>query len=464
MSAISLMVTLVIAGTVPTMAQGIAPEVEKQLLAAQNLIVDGKLDDGLKTLHETLKQTVPEMAGRVAFIEKLIEVRVADKLGDQTKLATGLTEAVKLATQPDQLQACWQLGLGIAQTSVAEGKPDAVAMLNFLSEKIVPGLEMSRANVALSKLYITVGNPAKAETELIKATAIIKNDDECKLWTTAVTDLAKVVDDGKVSQASIDLYSRLRKAAAPSVQAALDVVQCKALLAAGELLASLEVYERVSASASDNALMVLPLGYELSAAFAKLGDTEAATAVLTLADAFVESLPENFERNVVLVEALKSNGYIGRAADLALESMIAIEEPEQRKKMLTLYASSAVSVDREGELLTNLKSMDAPPLVYAQAALALAKAGKTGPALSLIAVAQTFILDIHTATDVISTMKEIQEQRKKIASSQAASCLAIAAKYTEAVKQATEAKDTAQAEAYTKQAEAFTKLAAEIEK
>jgi len=469
---ISLALAMVVAGMgvlsiLPVSAQEAKappPTVEEQLLAAQNLIVSGKLDDGLKTLHETLGKVVPEMAGRVTFIERLIEVRVADKLGDQAKLAAGLTEAVKLATEPDQMLACWGLGLDIARASVAAGKPNAMGILNFLSVKIVPGLELSRPHIALSQLYLAAGSPAKAEAELVKAAAILKDAEETKLWTNAVDDLAKTMDGGALPQAGLDLYARLRATVAAPVQAALDIAQCKAFLRADNPVAGLEVYERVAAMTEADSLEVLPLGYRLAAAFAKAGDAEQTEAMLEKADAFAGSLPPLFEKNKALIETLLENKFVHRAANVALEAAEASEVPNFRQELLALYAQAAVAAGREGELLTNLKSMNAPQGLYTQAAATLAKAGRTPAALAFVSTVQTGVLADGPAADIVTTMKEIQAQRKQLAERQAASCLAIAAKFTEAAKQMADAKNAERAAAFTKQAEAFKALAAEMEK
>ena len=146
-----------------------AAAIEGQLLAAQKLIVSGKLDDGLDTLHKIISNAAPDMAGRVAFIEKLIEVRVADRLNDPAKVLAGLTEAVKLATQPDQKDACWQLSFEIAKANVAAKKSSEGDLLDFLSAKIVPDMQQVFPHIELAKLYIAVGRSSLAETELAKA-------------------------------------------------------------------------------------------------------------------------------------------------------------------------------------------------------------------------------------------------------------------------------------------------------
>ena len=130
--------------------------IEGRLLQAQTLIATGRLDDGMRTLQGVLAQVTPEMANRVAFIEKLADVRMADWRGNSAKVLEELEASLTLATQADQKEACCQLSLALAQASVAAYKPEAAALLDFISEKIVSDMQQATSFITLAKLYITI--------------------------------------------------------------------------------------------------------------------------------------------------------------------------------------------------------------------------------------------------------------------------------------------------------------------
>ena len=153
------------------------------------------------------------MAPRIAFVEKLVAVRVADRLGDQAKVSSGLTEALKQAGQPDQLAAGWQLGLNLAQAAVTAKAPAASGLIDTLAAQAAPALRQFGPRLDVAKLRIAVAQPGAAEAELTTAAARIASLQDRTAWTAAVADLAKLVDGGQAPQAGIDLFERLRKAA-----------------------------------------------------------------------------------------------------------------------------------------------------------------------------------------------------------------------------------------------------------
>jgi len=77
--------------------------VEAQLLVAQGQVVAGNLDAGLKALQDVLAKAAPALTPRIGFVQKLVEIRIADRLGDQAKVSAGLSEAMKQATQPEKV-------------------------------------------------------------------------------------------------------------------------------------------------------------------------------------------------------------------------------------------------------------------------------------------------------------------------------------------------------------------------
>ena len=142
---------------------------EGQLIAAQGQIVAGNLDAGLKSLPRRGVKAGPALAPRIGFVQKLVEIRVADRLGIQPKVATGLTEAMKQATKPDQVAACWQLGLGLARAAVTAKSPAAAGLIGFLGTQAAPAMRQAGPHIELARLHLATGRPAAAEAELGRA-------------------------------------------------------------------------------------------------------------------------------------------------------------------------------------------------------------------------------------------------------------------------------------------------------
>ena len=396
-------------------------------------------------------------------------IQVADRLGDQAKVAAGLAEAMKQATHSDQVAACWQLGLGLTQAAVAAKSPAATGLLDFLATQAAPAMRQSGPHVELARLDMTAGRVAAAEAELTKAAAQIGSVAESAAWTAAVAELSKLVDAGQAPKAGADLFERLHKAAPPAVQSALDIVEGRAMLARSELAACQAVFERAVGSgkaSKEQALASLALGYDLSAALSKAGNVAGAAEVLAKAEAFAESLPASSERDQALVTALVGCGQAERAAELAWKAALAAKLPAGRQQMLSLYANAAVAAGQEAAIVPKLQSMQAPAGIYTAAAEALAKSGKTQAALAMVEAvpAQAVVGDVKAAADVASVMHQIHQQRKQTAARQAARCRAVAAECAAAAKKAEAAKDAPKAAAHAKQAAAFQALATEIEK
>lgn len=454
MTSALLMLVLVMAGSQTVKAA------ESQLLEAQQQIVSGNLDSGLQTLRGVLSQVTPDLAGRVSFIEKLVEIRVADMLNDQTKVAASLKEAVTLATQPDQMEACWQLGFALAKAGVSMRKASAAELLEFLSTEVAPGLGQTVPHIELAKLYIAVGNAVEAEAELTKAAPNIQAGEESGAWAGVVADLTKVSRSGGES------YQRLREAVKPTVQAEMDIAKFKTLMESGDLEVCLEILKRLTDMVAADALTVLPLGYELSSAFARCGNTNKSVEALAVADAFAESLPNGFVRNEVLIAALTANGHADRAANLAWETVMTVRDPEQKQELLSLYAQAAVLVGREWELLENLQMMNARASTYTAAAYVLAGHGKIELALALVEAASfpAIVADGKSVGDVIQIMERVQQQRKIMAERQASFCNSLADEFAAAAEQAKQAGDGEKTERYTNRAGFFQTLAGEMDK
>jgi hypothetical protein len=479
--AVTLTGCLAVAGVYPQLSAAAPPPkaalpvaadvkaVEAQLLAAQGQIVAGNLDAGLKTFAEVRGKAIPALAPRIVFIEKLVEVRVADRLGDQAKVSAGLTESLKQAGQPDQVTACWQLGLSLAQAAVAAKNPAAAGLMEFLGTQAGPAMRQFGPHLEVAKLRMAAGQAASAEAELNKAAARISSAADRAAWAAAVADLAKLVDGGQAPQAGVDLFERLRKAAPAPAQLALDMVEGRALLARGELERCAEVLQRALVgvkTAKEQALPVLALSYELAVAYHKANNIESANQALREAEAMAEALPPSAEVTAVRCNALVAGGRADSAAEIAWNAALSAKQPAQRQQMLLLYVPAAVAAGRDGEILAKLQSMKAPAGIFTAAAGALAQAGKAEAAMAMLEAVtpQAAAADPQVAGGMIAVIGQMHQQHQQAAARQAARCRAIAAEYAAAAKKAEAAKDAKTAASHAKQAVAFQALATQLEK
>ena len=365
--------------------------VEAQLLSAQGQIVAGNLDAGLKALAEVRAKGGPALAPRIAFVEKLVAVRVADRLGDQAKVSAGLAEALKQAGQPDQLTAGWQLGSNLAQAAVAAKGPAATGLIDILAAQAAPALRQFGPRLEVARLRIAVGQAAAAEAELTNAAARIASPQDRTAWAATVADLAKLVDGGQAPQAGIDLFERMRKAAGRlPVQAALDVVEGRSLLARGLLPQCQEVLKRaiaglkapssvgVSPASKEPALPVLGLAYDLAVAYHKAGNVTSAAEALAAAEAMALALPGSVEATATRSKALVAAGRADSAAEIAWNAAVSAKQPAVRQQMLLLYVPTAVAAGREAEILPKLQAMKAPVGIFTAAAGVMAERAQGG--------------------------------------------------------------------------------------
>jgi len=149
--------------------------VEAQLVSAQGQIVAGNLDAGLKALAEVRSNAAPTLAPRIAFVEKLLAARLADRLADQAAVTAGLGEALRQAAQPDQVTACWQLGLNLNQAAVVAKSPAATGLIDFLAVQAAPALRQFGPHLEIARLRIAANQPPAAEAELAKAAGYISS-------------------------------------------------------------------------------------------------------------------------------------------------------------------------------------------------------------------------------------------------------------------------------------------------
>jgi len=201
-------------------------KVKARIIAAQNLVVGGKLDVGLAALQEAQVQAVTaDLAARVEFVGKLAEVRMAQKLGDQAKAVATLRDAFRRAKQPDQVEAVWRTGLAVAQATVAR-KGSATEMIDFLAKGPGPAMKQFAAHIDLARLRIATGNVGAAEAELRNAAVRATSQRDWSRWVAVVSQLAVAVDGRQSPQAGVDVFTRMREAARPVV-AAVDTRRLK---------------------------------------------------------------------------------------------------------------------------------------------------------------------------------------------------------------------------------------------
>ncbi len=453
--------------------------VEAQLLSAQGQIVAGNLDAGLKALAEVRAKGGPALAPRIAFVEKLVAVRVADRLGDQAKVSAGLAEALKQAGQPDQLTAGWQLGSNLAQAAVAAKGPAATGLIDILAAQAAPALRQFGPRLEVARLRIAVGQAAAAEAELTNAAARIASPQDRTAWAATVADLAKLVDGGQAPQAGIDLFERMRKAAGRlPVQAALDVVEGRSLLARGLLPQCQEVLKRaiaglkapssvgVSPASKEPALPVLGLAYDLAVAYHKAGNVTSAAEALAAAEAMALALPGSVEATATRSKALVAAGRADSAAEVAWNATVSAKQPAVRQQMLLLYVPTAVAAGREAEILPKLQAMKAPVGIFTAAAGVMAGAHKAEAAMAVVEALppQTIVADAQAAGELAAVVQHLHQQRQQAGARQAARCKVIAAEYSAAAKKAEAAKDAKTAAGHAKQAAAFLALAGQLQK
>jgi len=447
-----------------------AAVLDPKLVEAQGQIVAGNLDAGLRALAEVRGKPGADIGPQSAFVEKLVAVRVAERLGDQAKVSGGLSEAIKQAGQQEQVAACWQLGLNLAQAAVAAKSPAANGLMEFLSAQAAPALRQFDPHLEIAKLRMAAGQAGAAEAELSQAAALIVSPENRGAWIAAVVDLARLVDGGQAPQAGIDLFVRLRKATSVlPVQVALDVAEARMLLDRGELFAVADVVKRAAVSvktAKADTLAVLTLSYDLAAALQKAGKLANAKTALADAEALALALPPSAEAIAMRCCGLTANGRADLATEVAWNAALAAKQPAERQQILLVYASAAVAAGREGEIVARLQTMKAPTAIFTAAAVSMAQAGKAEAAMTALEAVppQAIVADTKAAGDVATVVQRIREQQQHTAARQADRCRAVAGEFTSAAKRAETAKDAKAASEAAKQAAAFQALAAQGQK
>lgn len=441
-------------------------KVEAQIVAAQNQVVGGKLDEGLAALQEARAQAVTaDLAARAEFVGKLAEVRMAERLGDQARLLAALSEAFKQAKQPDQVEAVWRTGLAVAKAAVA-GTGNTAPVIDLLAKGPGPAMKQFAANVELARLRIATGNVGAAEAELRNAAQRATSERDWAQWAGVVNQLAVAVDGGQSPQAGADVFDRMSEATRSELaHVMLDVAEGRFLLSRGRLddVRGIVCGIAANAVAKDQAVPVLSLGYALAGAFQKAGNSQAAEQALALVENFASSLPATAPVATTRARGLMALGMSDRAAEVAWQAAQTIGDQRQRDQLLEAFGNAMVAAGQAGAITPKLQSMKAPASVYIAVAGALVKSGENSAAMRVLAAVQpeAFAEDTGAAAALTAVMKQIQAQRQQVAKDQGARVRAIATAFDAAAKAS---KDPKAAEALAKQAAALTALAGQVEK
>ena len=439
-------------------------KVEARIVAAQNQVVGGKLDEGLAALQEARAQAVTaDLAARAEFVGKLAEVRMAERLGDQARLLTALNDAFKQAKEPDQIEAVWRTGLAVAKAALA-GPGNAAPVIDLLAKGPGPAMKQFAANVELARLRIATGNVGAAEAELRNAAQRATSERDWSQWATVVNQLAVAVDGGQSPQAGADVFDRLRQVAAPAV-ATVDVTKGRFLLRRGQLDAVEALADQAISAATSEAQIhaALSLQYDLALALAKAGQSERSEAVLENAECLAAARSASAALATMRGKALTALGKPERAADVFWAASQAVKAPKEQEQMLTSFGAALVAAGDSAGMVARLQAAEAEPVVYVAVAGAMVRVGDSAGALELVGSvpARAFVENPQSVTGLAPLMKQIQTQRQQIAKDQGARVRAIASAFEAAAKKTEDPKASAE---LAKQAAALTALATQVEK
>jgi hypothetical protein len=205
------------------------------------------------------------------------------------------------------------------------------------------------------------------------------------------------------------------------------------------------------------------LGYDLTTAFNKAGKAELAKQSLDQTEKFAQSLPAGAAVATVRGQGLLAAGQADQAAAVAWKAAQTAKTPAERDQFLTTFGQATVAAGQVATITPKLQSMKAPASVYLAVVGALAKAGNSTAALTILGNVPpaAFAADAQATAAVGPLMQQIQAQRQQIAKDQGARVRAIATALDTAAKAA---KDPKTAAALAKQAAAMMALAAQTEK
>jgi hypothetical protein len=439
-------------------------QVENQLISAQGMIVQGNLDGGLQALQNArAKAVTADLVARGAFIAKLAEVRMSDRLGDQPKALAALNDAAGQAKLPDQVAAVWQLGLAMAQAAAGKSPATATPVVDFLANGPGPAMKQFGPHVEIARLRIAAGNLGAAEAELRKAAERTRSAQDWSAWLGGLSQLAVAADAGQAPKAGADVFERLR-GVANAIGADVDVAEARFLMGRGQLPGVEAILDRaVPAAGEDQILSVLSATYDLALAFQRVGTTCEASRLLNKAETLAAARPVTAAVAALRCSALTAIGQADKAAEVVWKAAGAMKSPQERDQLLAAFGSATVAAGGGSTVVTKLQAAKAGPAVFVAAAGAVAQTGNTNEALKVLGAIspEAVAADGPAASAFVSLMQQIQAQRQQIARDQGTRCRAVAAAFTVAAKAA---KDPQAATAATQQAAAMNALAGQVEK
>jgi len=442
-------------------------QVEATVLTAQGQIVSGKLDDGLGNLATIKKQIVTtDLEGRVSFVVKLAEVRMAEMLGDQAKVLAALNAAFQEAKQPDQIQAVWQVGLSVTHAAIANKDcASPIPLIDFLARG--PGASMKQFSTTLevARLRVAAGNVGAAEADLRNAARQAQTASDWATWIGVVNYLAGTVDGGQSPQAGADVFTRLRECAKP-VRAGMDLAQGRYMLQRGLEDGVEAMVEQGVAEATTDAdlLTALSLQFDLAITLIRIeGKADLTQVAIAKAENLAAAVPAD-----AAVANIRGNAFMAlqqpnKAADVFWAAAQIVKTPHEQEQMLTNFGTSMVAAGNSADLAARLQAAEATPIVYVAVAGAMVNRGDSLGALRLLGTvpAQKFAEDARAVANVKPLMDSIMNQRQEIARNQGERTRAIASALDAAAK---ETKDPQAAEALATQAAAMSNLASQVEK
>ena len=442
-------------------------KVEAQIIAAQNQVVGGNLDAGLKALQEARTQAVTaELAARAEFVGKLAEVRMAEKLGDQAKVLAALNEAARQARQPDQIEGLWHTGLAVAQATVA-AKGNAAPVIDFLAKGPGPAMKQFMPYIEVARLHTSTKNPGAAEADLVAAAPLAKTPTDWSTWVGCVDKLAALADGGQAPNAGADMFERVRDAAqGVGARVKLDVAEGRFLLKRG-LLSGIEAVvgrELKKDVPDEDMVSAVSLYYEVAAASQRAKDLHASERFASMADEVARKVSVSAAQCSARGVGLRSLGLHAQAAQVYWDGFQAVADAKQKAQLLAAYCDAAVAAGTGDAALAALREVKAPVEGYVALAKAYQGTANSVAALRVLnaVTGQLATADPKTVQEITSLGEKIKAAEQKNVRDLAAMYEAMAKSLDAAAKKADESNDTKAASDYRARAEALRAMAKEL--
>ena len=396
-------------------------EMKGELSAAQSEVVAGNLDIGWQKLERVrAAATTAGLTARVAFLDKLIEVFRAEKHGDHGQLRAALAEAIHRADGPDEVTACWQVGLAVSQRAVAAKQPHATAFIDLLSKGPVAALGQFEPHLGIARLWIEMGNAGSAEAELRSAARCTPSPCQWSAWIEQAGELAALAGRGRRPRDGPDVFDRLREAAQPAT-ALVDVAKGRFLLAQGRLAEAEAALDRAlqAADDGDSKAAVVELNYALATAWRKAGNAERAQQRLDKAEQAAQEVPFSATNSATMGSVRDARRMTPEQAERAAEAnwkaAFNTDVPQERERALLGYGPAAVAAGHGvSRILDQLQSMTAGRVVYLAVAEAFLAQGARQAAEEVFNAAppEAVLTDSKVAEEPPAAMRRIHHARQ----------------------------------------------------